>query len=121
MVVPRPMLDYSLLLTWRWMPPATYSLRMNITIASARWEPMGLSPRWRATGTTPEPALEAIPATEARRPMLNCIFHHAWRWTPQAISSLRIREIMSSAKSEPMGLLPRWRATVTLATKATEA
>ena len=38
-------------LAWRWTPPATCSLRIPVTTASARWEPTGLSPRWRADGT----------------------------------------------------------------------
>ena len=41
----RPMLNWTIPLAWLWTPPATCSLRIGVTRASARWEPTGLSPR----------------------------------------------------------------------------
>jgi hypothetical protein len=47
---------------WRWTPTATCSLRM--VSASIKWAPTGLSPPWRAAGTT-------FWGTGSRRPMRN--------------------------------------------------
>jgi hypothetical protein len=83
--------------------------------ASARWEPTGLSPRWRATGQR---------LLRRRRRGDQCgieLFPLAWRWTPPATCSLRIRATTSSARWEPTGSSPRWRATGITATPATAA
>ena len=52
-----------------------------------------------------------LPATAARRPMLNLQIPLAWRWTPPATCSSRILITTASARWEPTGLSPRWRAT----------
>ena len=78
---------------------------MSVTTSSARWEPTGLSPRWRATGHKGYSG-DGGPATNAE-----LTIPAAWRWTPPATCSLRIRLTTSSARWEPTGLSPPWRAT----------
>ena len=93
-------------LAWRWTPPATCSLRILVTTVIRKVGTNGIITTVAGNGDA-----TVTPATGARRPMRNCIIPLAWRWTPPATCSLRIRKQPSSARWALTGLSPRWRAT----------